>query len=117
MLVTWKRLKILKPSANNSSLVPSVRLNRREIRRSTYQILGCLKKLRGRRPKRVAPPEPFGPLPGVEPLKPNDAGEMFPEMLPVRRCPEKALKIGAMVQPFRTALPALLSLPLKKSVL
>src|SRR5215212_5224043 len=42
-------------------LVRSVILNRRESRASTYQMFGCLKKLRGMNAKRVAPPEPFTP--------------------------------------------------------
>src|SRR5687768_2047484 len=97
---------MLKPSARTSSLVPSVIANRRERRMSTYQMFGCLKKLRGTSEKRFAPPEPFAPPPGVEPLKPKLAGAMLPPMLPVKRAPENAFKIGAIVQPLKMCLAA-----------
>src|ERR1043165_5377397 len=105
--VTCVRLKMLKPSASTSSFTLSVRLNRRESRPSRYQMFGCLKKLRGTRAKRVEPPEPLMPPPGVVfEAKPNDVGVMLPLIFPVTRCPEKALRIGAIVQPLKMALPA-----------
>src|SRR5215217_4716351 len=100
--VTCVRLKTLKPSANTSSLTASVRLNRRESRASRYQMFGCLKKLRGTNAKRDEPPEPFMPPPGVVlEAKPNAVGLILPLIFPVTRCPEKALKIGAIVQPLK----------------
>ena len=101
------RLKTLKPSANNSSFVPSVIEKRRETRMSTYQIFGCLKKFRGTCAKRFAPPEPLAPPPGVWlEAKPNDCGLMPPLMFPVNRCPENAFRIGAKVQPLKMCLAA-----------
>src|SRR6185436_6308841 len=98
--VTCVRLKTLKPSANSSSFTLSVRLNRRDSRASTYQIFGCLKKLRGTSENLLEPPEPLMPPPGVVlEAKPNDVGVMLPLMFPVNRCPENALRIGAIVQP------------------
>src|SRR4029078_11560699 len=105
--VTCVRLNTLKPSASTSSLTLSVRLNRRESRASRYQMFGCLKKLRGTNAKRVAPPEPFMPPPGVVlEAKPNEVGVTLPLMFPVTRCPEKAFRIGAIVQPLKIALAA-----------
>ena len=58
---------------------------RRERRASKYQILGCLKKLRGASAKRDEPPEPLTPPPGVLlEAKPKDVGLTEPEMFPVR---------------------------------
>src|ERR1043165_7651169 len=103
--VTCVRLNTLKPSASTSSLTDSVRLKRRESRASRYQMFGCLKKLRGTNAKRDEPPEPFMPPPGdVLEAKPNEVGVMLPLMLPVTRCPEKALRIGAIVQPLKMCL-------------
>src|SRR5947207_2070146 len=86
--------------------VPSVILKRRERRASKYQIFGCLKKLRGTSAKRVAPPEPLTPPPGVVfEAKPKAVGLMVPETFPLKRCPEKALRIGANVQPLKIARP------------
>src|ERR1044071_884914 len=100
MTVTCVRLKRLKPSASNSKFMLSLILNRREMRMSRYQIEGCLKKLRV--PKRVAPPEPLAPPPGVAfDAKPNDVGLMVPLMLPENLWPEKALRMGANVQPLK----------------
>src|SRR5678809_78499 len=105
--VTCVRLKMLKPSASTSSFIFSVRLKRREIRPSRYQMFGCLKKLRGTNAKRDPPPEPLMPPPGVVlEAKPNEVGVMLPLMFPVTRCPENALKIGAIVQPLKMALAA-----------
>ena len=91
-------------------------LNRREIRMSTYQIFGCLKKLRGTSANLVEPPEPLTPPPGVavpgakpkllpEPMVPVPAppGLTVPETVAVKRCPEKALKMVANVQPLSIA--------------
>src|SRR5687768_5718510 len=101
---------MLKPSANSSMFVSSVMAKRREIRRSTNQILGCLKKLRGTCVKRLEPPDPFVPPPGVAlEAKPNEVGFIERVRLPVKRAREKALKRGAIVQPFRGALPTFLS--------
>src|ERR1051325_5279002 len=100
--VTCVRLKTLKPSASTSSFTCSVRLKRRESRASTYQIFGCLKKLRGYSANLVEPPEPFEPPPGVWlEAKPNDRGSILPLILPVTRCPENAFRIGARVQPLK----------------
>src|ERR1041385_7852323 len=105
--VTCVRLNTLKPSASTSSFTCSVRLKRRESRASTYQMFGCLKKLRGTNAKRDEPPEPFTPEPGVWlEAKPNDVGLMLPLMLPVTRCPENAFRIGANVQPLKMCLAA-----------
>src|ERR1044071_764438 len=105
--VTCVRLKTLKPSASNSSFTCSLRLNRRESLASTYQMFGCLKKLRGTSAKRDEPPEPFIPPPGVVfEANPNDVGVMLPLMLPVTRCPENAFRIGAKVQPLKMCLAA-----------
>ena len=85
---------------------------------SKYQIEGCLKKLRGTPAKRVAPPEPLTPPPGVVfDAKPNAVGLMVPEMLPENFWPEKALKMGASVHPLKIARPTLLSFRLAKFVL
>src|SRR5215510_3476346 len=105
--VTCVRLKTLKPSASTSSFTCSLRLNRRERRASTYQMFGCLKKLRGTCAKRDEPPEPFTPPPGVWlEAKPNDCGLMLLAIFPVTRCPENALRIGAKVQPLKMCLAA-----------
>src|ERR1044071_5737203 len=105
--VTCVRLKTLKPSASSSSFTCSLKLNRRESRASTYQMFGCLKKLRGTRAKRDEPPEPFIPPPGVVlEAKPNDVGVMLPLIFPVTRCPENAFRIGANVQPLKICLAA-----------
>src|SRR6266446_2552212 len=115
--VTWVRLKRLNPSAISSSFVPSVMLKRRERRMSRYQILGCLKKLRGRSANLVEPPEPLTPpacvaVPGAKlkllPLPrvaaaPLPPGFTVPETVAVKRCPENAFKIGAIVQPLSIA--------------
>src|SRR5829696_2982655 len=128
MPVTCVRLKRLKASASSSKRTSSLIWKRREMRMSRYQMFGCLKKLRRRPPKRFAPPAPLTPPAGVEqvpvptplqaePVKPNEAGEIAPETLPVARAPEKALKMGANVQPLKMARPTLLSFRLAKSVL
>src|SRR5215217_4781209 len=105
--VTCVRLNTLKPSASTSSLTASVRLNRRESLASRYQMFGCLKKLRGTNAKRAPPPEPLMPPPGVVlEAKPNEVGVMLPLIFPVTRWPEKALRIGAIVQPLKIALAA-----------
>src|SRR5262250_3133234 len=91
---------MLKPSARISSFMFSVRLKRRESLASTYQMFGCLKKLRGKPANLLEPPEPLIPPPGVVLLaKPNEVGVMLPLMFPVTRCPENAFRIGAMVHP------------------
>ena len=95
-------------------------LKRRESRASKYLMDGCLKKLRGKSAKRVEPPEPLRPPPGVD--VPAGKPKLFtalvvPETLAVKRAPEKALKIGENVQPFRSARPTLLSFKLAKLVL
>src|SRR5436305_768424 len=96
----------------------SLILKRRETRMSRYQIEGCLKKLRGTPEKRVAPPEPLTPPPGVVfDAKPNAVGLMVPVMLPENLWPENALKMGANVQPLKIARPTWLSFRLAKSVL
>ena len=85
-VVTCVRLKRLKPSASTSIFVFSVILKRRERRASKYQILGCLKKLRGTSAKRVEPPEPLTPPPGVVfEAKPKAVGLIVPETFPVKR--------------------------------
>ena len=81
---------------------------------SRYQIFGCLKKLRGTSAKRVAPPDPLTPPAGVAVFGANPKllpapvalppGLTVPETVAVKRCPEKALKIGAIVQPLSIAL-------------
>ena len=65
-----------------------------------------------------APPEPLTPPPGVAlEAKPKDVGLIVPETFPLKRCPENALKMGAIVQPLKIARPTLLSFMLAKSVL
>ena len=51
--VTCVRLKMLKPSASNSILEPSVTLKRREMRKSTYLIDGVWNALFGVNPNRA----------------------------------------------------------------
>ena len=56
--------------------------------------------------RRLEPPDPLTPPPGVEPLKPKAAGEIEPLIVPVKRCPENELKFGAIVQPLKICLAA-----------
>src|SRR5688500_1476350 len=98
--------------------MPSRMLKRRDRRMSRYQILGCLKKLRRTSARRVSPPEPLTPPPGVVfEANPKAVGLMVPESAGVKRWPEKALKMGAMVQPLKMARPTSQSVMLEKSVL
>src|SRR5437588_8068025 len=99
-VVTVVLFNRLNPSASTSKFIFSLMWKRRERRASKYQILGCLKKLRGASAKRDEPPEPLTPPPGVLlEAKPKEVGLTEPEMFPVWRAPEKALRIGANVQP------------------
>src|SRR4051812_13143923 len=96
----------------------SLMWKRRETRMSRYQMFGCLKKLRPTCAKRVSPPEPLMPAPGVVlEANPKEVGLMVPEMLPVKRWPEKALKMGANVHPLKMARPTAFSFRLAKLVL
>src|SRR5215204_1357183 len=119
MPVTCVRLKRVKPSASTSNRIPSLIWKRREMRMSRYQMFGCLRVLRLSSEKRVAPPEPLTPPAGVEvPVgKPTDAGVIEPVSDAVARAPEKALKIGEIVQPLKMARPTSLSFRLAKFVL
>ena len=80
--VTCVRLKMLKPSARNSIFEPSVTLNRREIRRSTYLIDGAWNALFGVKPNRS---DPFVPL-----MLPVCCG--VPKVLPVATAAGKVPK-------------------------
>src|SRR4051812_4527877 len=92
-VVTCVRLKRLNASARTSIFLFSVMEKRRERRRSTYQMFGCLKKLRGMSAKRVEPPDPLEPPPGVKQeavtpplvqvLNPNAEALTLPETVPV----------------------------------
>src|SRR6476469_6445222 len=109
-VVTCVRLQRLKASARNSTLVFSVIENLRDSLISTNQMFGCLKKLRGNIANLDEPPEPLLPPPGVcVELNPKAVGEMLPERFPVNRAPEKAFRIGAMVQPLKMCFAAPLS--------
>src|SRR6185369_967766 len=105
--VTCVRLKMLKPSARNSILDPSVTLKRREMRKSTYLIDGVWNVLFGVKPNRSEPFEPLMPpawlVPNVLPVA-TAAGGVKPLVTAVERKPEYILTIGAIVQPFRIAL-------------
>src|ERR1051326_2257871 len=59
--VTCVRLKMLKPSASNSSFAFSLIVNRREMRKSTYLIEGEWKKLFGNNANRSHPFRAFNP--------------------------------------------------------
>src|ERR1044072_3551819 len=94
---------MLKPSASNSSFAFSLIVNRRETRKSTYLIEGEWKKLFGNNANRSDPFEPFTTPAGLAPNTEDVAKEL---VVGVYRNPENMLPIGAIVQPFRIALPA-----------
>src|SRR6185295_19490191 len=103
---------MLKPSARNSILEPSVTRKRRETRKSTYLIDGVWNALLGVKPNRNDPFEPLMPPAWLDPKVLAVAtlvGGVKPLVTAVKRNPEYMLTIGAMVQPFRIALPALFS--------
>ena len=57
--------------------------------------------MRGRRERRLEPPEPLRPPPGVEPDIPKFESVIEPLTVPVYLWPENELRIGARVQPLK----------------